>query len=182
MYALAPDDYEVSVGYGPKTTGGPGGSGAYRDAGVSLHYPLDLGPRPRGTVRANETTMITVELARALGVVSGAVALNNAPPGDGFFLCTYAGTGEVQRGTAELLWCTPLAADGVFRQLLPKGPGIARVCFADVVDPRLGCVERKTETGGGKRGGTTPTSIIATFNYDVLAGRTIDVTGKGKAP
>jgi hypothetical protein len=50
------------------------------------------------------------------------------------------------------------------------------------VDPRLGCVEQKTGPGGGKPTGATPTTVIATFNYDVLAGRTIDVTGKSKAP
>lgn len=139
VYAIPLGSYDVTVGYGP--------SAGTTSEGSLRNYPLQLPSPVSVTVRANETTPVTVELGQVLGVIAGAVTLNQAPPGDGFVLCTYA---SLTTDRWRLLWCTPLAGDGGFRQLLPAGAGCGLVCFAAAVDATLGCpdpaIRRTTAT------------------------------------
>ncbi|MEX2154265.1 MAG: hypothetical protein WD825_13075, partial [Gemmatimonadaceae bacterium] len=96
---------------------------------------------------------------------------NRVAPGDGFVVCTYA---AADKRRPLLFWCTPLAPDGVFRQLLPVGDGIARICHAAAVET-TGCPDVATSSKKDPRRDSAP-GTISTFNYRVEAGRTVQVT------
>lgn len=94
-------DYDLTLRYGPGPTGGFAGR--------------DRAPRPplmpsvRVRVLEDQTSPVTADLARVVGVIDGAVTLNQAAPGDGLVLCV-----EMNDRIADFVWCMPLAADRNF--------------------------------------------------------------------
>jgi hypothetical protein len=89
-------------------------------------YPITVAAGPPGT--------LTIELSGYMGQIRGTYLVNGAPSGDG-----------VACGIGEGSGCGQIGADGVFRKLVPAGPGSGAI------------------------------RNVTTFNYTAVAGQMVDV-------
>jgi hypothetical protein len=123
-------------------------------------------------VRANQTTVVTVDLSGELGVIQGGVTLNGAVPGPGLSLCVAprasGGGGGESPGPDGFTWCMDLPATGQFRLLLPSGRGRGWICSPELV--MAGCVRDPSASGSG------PRLLKWEFTFEVQAGKTVLVS------
>ena len=164
LYGVAAANYELQLAYGPNLmaatrsdVGGAAGSGGQ----------VLLGRRVPVEVIRNQTTVVTVDLSRDLGVIEGGVTLNGTAPGPGLALCVEAraSTSTAERGEI-FTWCMDLPATGQFRLLLPSGRGRGVICSSELVSN--GRLVGSTTTAAGIAAGL----LMQEFTFDVQAGKT----------